>query len=207
MLALHRRLAIAGVITATAIAVPAGALASGSGSPSGPPSGKSGPPQACISVACRSKTRHAAAARPPLAALAASAGISTDRLEAGLEAAKRGGGNASTIIAAFAASAGVSHATAQRVISDLFGGRVIPRGVTGPPTAARTLATRLGVSLSAAGRTFKEITALSSQNGGVNPASSAFAAIARDLGVSPARLAAAWHAVGPSPGGQSAGGK
>ena len=44
---LHR-LAIAGVITATAIAVPAAALASGSGSPSASPAGKSGAPQACV---------------------------------------------------------------------------------------------------------------------------------------------------------------
>ncbi len=67
--------------------------------------------------------------------------------------------------------------------------------MTGPPAAARALAARLGVSPGAAGRAFKEITALSSENGGVNPASSAFVAIARDLGVSPARLAAAWDAV------------
>ena len=37
MLALQYRLAIAGVITATAIAVPVAALASGPGSPSGKP--------------------------------------------------------------------------------------------------------------------------------------------------------------------------
>ena len=166
----------------------------------GSPSGKSGPPQACVSSACKSKARHAAAAKA--AALAAAGGASRVRghqhrpLEAGLEAAKRGGGNPAAIIAAFAASTWVSHATAQRVIYDLFGGRVIQGGVTGLPAAARALAARLGISLDAAARGFKEITALSSENGRVNPASSAFAAIARDLGVSPARLAAAWDAVG-----------
>ena len=47
MLALHHRLAIAGVVTATAIAVPAVALASGPGSPSGKPT----PPQASAGAA------------------------------------------------------------------------------------------------------------------------------------------------------------
>lgn len=63
------------------------------------------------------------------------------------------------------------------------------------PAAVRALATRLGVSGNAAGRAFKQIAGLINQDGGVDPASSAFAAIARDLGVSPARLAAAWDAV------------
>ena len=58
----------------------------------------------------------ASAAPSQLAALAASAGISTDRLQAGLAAANRAGGNTAAGIAAFAASAGVSHATAQRIV-------------------------------------------------------------------------------------------
>ena len=199
MFVLHHRLAIAGVITATAIAVPAAALASGSGSPSGKPA----PPQACADGACKSKASHAAAiksaARSQLAALAASAGISVSRLEAGLAAAKRAGGNTAASIAAFAASTGVSHATAQRVVYAGFGTNVI-KNVT-VPAAVRALATRLGVSTSAAGRAFKQIGALSSKNG-VDPASSAVAAIAHDLGVSPARLAAAWDAVKQSVAGK-----
>ncbi len=55
-------------------------------------------------------------------------------------------------------------------------------------------AARLGVSASAAGRAFKQISGLSGKNG-ADPASPVFAAIARELGVSPARLAAAWNAV------------
>jgi hypothetical protein len=192
MLALHHRLAIAGVITATAIAVPAAALASGSGSPSGKPA----PPQAPAASASKS-----AAARPQLTALAASAGISVSRLQAGLVAAKRAGGNTAASIAAFAASTGVSHATAQRVVSALFGTQVIKHSLTGPPAAARALATRLGVSTSAAGRALKQIAGLSSKNR-VDPASSAFAAIAHDIGVSPAQLAAAWDAVRQSVAGQ-----
>jgi hypothetical protein len=195
MLVRHHRLAIAGVITAAAIAVPTAALASGSGSPSGNPA----PPRACAASACKSKASHAAAiksaARSQLAALAASAGISVSRLQAGLLAGKRAGGNPAASIAAFAASTGVSHATAQRVVYTVFGTKVI-KSVT-VPAAVRALATRLGVSTSAAGRAFKQIGALSSKNG-VDPASPAFAAIAHDLGVSPARLAAAWDAVKPS---------
>ena len=89
MLILRHRLAIAGVITAAAVAVPAAALASGSGSPPGKPA----PPQACTTSACKSKAGHAAAstsaAPSQLGTLAASAGMSTDRLQAGLAAAKR----------------------------------------------------------------------------------------------------------------------
>ncbi len=199
MLVRHHRLAVAGVITAAAIAVPAAALASGSGSPSGKPA----PPQA--SAASASKASHAAAvksgARPQLGALAASAGISTDRLQAGLVTAKRAGGNTAAGIAAFAASTGVSHATAQRIVHAVFGTQVVKRSPTGPPAAVRALATRLGVSTSAAGRAFKQLAALSSK-GSVDPASPAFAAIARDLGVSPARLAAAWDAVTQSVAGK-----
>jgi hypothetical protein len=201
MLVRRHRLAIAVVITAAAIAVPTAALASGSGSPSGKPA----PPQACTASACKSKASHAAAiksaARSQLAALAASAGISTDRLQAGLVAAKRAGGNTAAGIAAFAKSTGVSHATAQRVVYAVSGTQVIKHSLTGPPAAVRALATRLGVAVSAAGRAFKQIGALSSKNG-VDPASPAFAAIAHDLGVSPAQLAAAWDAVKPGVAGK-----
>jgi hypothetical protein len=200
MLVRYRRLGVAGVITAAVIAVPAAALASGSGSPSGKPA----PPQA--SAASASKASHPAAvksgARLRLAALAASAGISTNRLQAGLVAAKRAGGNTAAGIAAFAASTGVPHATAQRIVHAVVGTQVVKNSPTGPPAAVRALATRLGVSTGAAGRALKQIAALSSKNGGVDPASPAFAAIARDLGVSPARLAAAWDAVKQSVAGK-----
>jgi hypothetical protein len=62
------------------------------------------------------------------------------------------------------------------------------------PAAVTAFATRLGVSASAAGRALKHIAALSSKNG-ADLAIPAFAAIAHDLGVSPAQLAAAWDAV------------
>jgi hypothetical protein len=192
MLVLRHRLAIAGVITAAAVAVPVAALASGSGSPGGKPT----PPQACAASACESKAGHAAAstsaAPSQLGTLAAAAGISTDRLQAGLAAAKRAGGSTATGIAAFATSAGVSHATAQRIVGAVFGTQV-DRGQTGGPAIAAALASQLGVSTSAAQRAVNQLDALG--EGGVDPASPAFVAIARDLGVSPARLAAALKAV------------
>jgi hypothetical protein len=63
------------------------------------------------------------------------------------------------------------------------------QGQTGQPQIAAALATRLGISTSAAQHVIAQLGALG--RGGVDPASAAFAAIARDLGVSPARLAAA----------------
>ena len=78
MLVLRRRLAIAGVITAAEVTVPAAALASGWGSPPGRPA----PLQASAAGACKS------AARSQLIALAASAGISVSRT-----AMHRGDGN------------------------------------------------------------------------------------------------------------------
>src|SRR5260370_7220430 len=98
MLVRHHRLAIAGVVTAAAIAVPAAALASGSGSPSGKPA----PPQASAASAKKSE-----AARSQLHALAASAGISVNRLHAGLLPANPADANTAPAIAAFAPSTAV----------------------------------------------------------------------------------------------------
>jgi hypothetical protein len=116
------------------------------------------------------------------------------QLQAGLAAARQAGGDTAARIAAFTASAGVSHATAQRVVYAVFGTQVMT-------VAVRAFATRLGVSTLAAGRAFKQLGALSVK-GGADPASPAFAAIARGLGVSPARLAAAWDAVNQSVAGK-----
>jgi hypothetical protein len=63
------------------------------------------------------------------------------------------------------------------------------QGQTGQPSIAAALATRLGISPSAAQHVIAQLGALG--RGGVDPNSAAFAAIARDAGVSPARLASA----------------
>jgi hypothetical protein len=199
MLILRHRLVIAGVITVTALAVPAAALASGSGSSPGKP----GAAQACAASACKPTVGHPVPAKSAvpsqLAALAAAAGISPDRLQAGLTAAKRAGGNTPAGIAAFATSAGVPQATAQRIVQAVFG-TAADHGTTGQAAFAAALASRLGVSTSAAQRALNQLGALG--RGGVDPASPAFAAIARDLGVRPAQLAAALDAAKQSLAGQ-----
>ena len=65
----------------------------------------------------------------------------------------------------------------------------------GVPAPVQAFAARLGVGITAAGPAFKEVAGLAGQDGGVDTGSQAFAAIASELGVSPARLAAAWAAV------------
>jgi hypothetical protein len=147
MLVLRHRLAIAGVITATAIAVPAAALASGPGAPSGKPA----PPQA--SAASASKSAAAASFGAPSGKPAPATGPVKEPSQVKKEGQP-----------------------------------------DQPPAPVRAFAARLGVSTDAAGRAFKQILGLSSQNG-VDPASPAFAAIAREVGVSPAQLATAWNAV------------
>jgi len=120
---LRRRLVLAGVATAAAVAIPTAALAAGSGSPPTKP------------------TAPASAAPAPAAA-------------ASQKAAARQA-----------------------------------QGQTGQPSIAAALATRLGISPSAAQHVIAQLGALG--RGGVDPNSAAFAAIARDAGVSPARLASA----------------
>ncbi|HKB31224.1 MAG TPA: hypothetical protein VKD26_10350 [Streptosporangiaceae bacterium] len=178
MSARNRRVAVAGVIAAAAIAVPTAALAYGSQTPS------VNPPKPPASAAA-AKTSQGPT---DLSGLASSAGISTSQLNAGLVAAKRAGGNSSAGIAAFAVSTGVTSATAQRIVYAVFGTHV-ENGPTGKSMAA-ALATQLGISPSAAQHAMKQIITLSG-NHGVDPASTAFAAVAHELGVSPARLAQA----------------
>ncbi len=113
MLGLHHRLAISGVAIATAVALPTAALASGWNSGSGTPK----PAHATALSASNSPAPES----PDVNALAAEAGISAGRLRAGLRALKQAGGNTAAGIAAFAAAAGVSHATAQRIVSAVTG--------------------------------------------------------------------------------------
>jgi hypothetical protein len=65
----------------------------------------------------------------------------------------------------------------------------------GVPAPVQAFAARLGVGIDAAGPAFKEVAGLAGPDGRVDTGSQAFAAIASELGVSPARLAAAWAAV------------
>jgi hypothetical protein len=134
-----RRLAVAGVIAAVLIALPAAAFASGSTS-----SGKPGPSATASSSAQASKSP--AAGTSPLPNSSAAAMKNAARQSRALESGTM-------------------------------------------PSMVAALATQLGVSHSAAQRAMNQIDAVSDRNG-VDPASPAFAAIAHQLGVTPARLAA-----------------
>ena len=265
----HRRLAVAGILTAAAIAVPAAALAAGSDSPH-PKAGHPGATGTTSSAANQApdltaiaksagisvsrleaglrpakqaggnntagiaalaaaagvsnatahriadtvfgpnspgpRSKAASSAGPSdksgpidLSALASSAGISVSRLQAGLVAAKQAGGNNAAGIAAFTAAAGVSNATAHRIVDAVFGTQV--NGSLTGPAATGVLASRLGISRSAAQHALEQIAALSGKDG-VSPTSAAFARIAHELGVSPARLATALDAVKQSMAGK-----
>ena len=146
-----RRLAVAGVIAAAVIALPAAAFASGSSTSSGKPA-----PSATAS-------NSAPAVKSPAPNTSA-------------PASKSPGPNPSAA-AAMKAAARQSGTLERQAIQAM----------------ATALASQLGVSHSAAQRALNEINALSDRNG-VDPASPAFAAIAHQLGVTPARLAAALDA-------------
>jgi hypothetical protein len=195
-----RRAAVAALLTAAAVAVPAAAFASGPGSPATKPAHS---PAALKTKPAAGASRSADTSQPS-AALASSAGISQGQLDTGLAAAKRAGGSNAAGITAFAQAAGVSDATAQWVVDAVFGtagqGKQAGGSLTGP-SAVAALTARLGVSTSAARHALQQIGALSGRDG-IDPASSAFAAIARDLGVSPARLAGALDGVKESAAGR-----
>jgi len=144
MLGQRYRLAIAGVITAAAVAVPAVALASGPASPSGKPGG------------------------PASASASASAGARKSPPPRGSDL----------------------------VESKSSAARELPQLRASGPAAVSALGGRLHDNASTAGMAFKEVGALFVENNGrVDTASPAFAAIARQIGVSPAQLASAWNAV------------
>jgi hypothetical protein len=129
-----RRIALAGVLTAAAVAIPVAALGSGPDSPGAKPTDSSTTLQAKRAKAEAAKSTEPSttlqdkrakagksAATSQMRALASSAGISESRLDAGLAAAKRARGNNPAGMAAFARAAGVSPATAQRIVSAVFG--------------------------------------------------------------------------------------
>ena len=134
-----RRLTLAAVVAATAIAVPTAALASDSGTPSGKP------------VPSAAATKPAAVSKSAASKSAPASGSAV----AAKSAARQSGALQSVTM----------------------------------PAEVAALAAQLGVSHSAAQHTLNQLDALN--GAGVDPSSSAFAAIAHDLGVSPARLAAA----------------
>jgi len=121
----------------------------------------------------------------PTAALASDSGTSSGKPAPSAAATK----SAASKSAASKSAASKSAAAGGSAAASKFAARQsgVLRSVT-MPAMVTALATQLGVSHSAAQRAFNQLDALS---GGVDSASPAFAAIARDLGVSPAQLTAA----------------
>ena len=108
------------------------------------------------------------------------------KLQAGLEAAKRAGGNGSAGVAAFRSSTGVTETTAKRILDAVFG-KTVDRGAS-EQAMVSALANKLGVSKNAAQRALQQLETLG--RGGVDPGTPGFAALAHSLGVSPNQLAA-----------------
>jgi hypothetical protein len=133
----HRRLAIAGIVTATAIAVPTAALASGSDSPSGKPTA----PPACAPGANKS----AAAASKSAAAASKSAAVPPPAARASKSAAARSAEAVPAPVRAFATRLGVDSIAAGRALKEIaaLSG---PHGVDASSAAFTAIARDLGVS-------------------------------------------------------------
>jgi hypothetical protein len=136
------------------------------------------------------------AADPNVARVAAQLGVSVDRLLQALPKAKMAGaadgsltGNAAA--RAVAADLGVSPAQAQRALRELVGAAAPGSGAKSatprpPDQALPALAARLHVSTA---RAAEVLNRMADPGHGVDPASPAFAALARSLGKTPAQLA------------------
>ena len=164
-----RRIAVAGVIAATVIALPAAAFASGSTS-----SGSPAPSAAASKSAAAASNSVPAGTKSPAPGNSAPVG--------GKSPAPNG------------SAAAMKNAARQS--------RALQSGLAQSMVAA--LATQLGVSHSAAQRAMNQIGSLSDRNG-IDPASPAFAAIAHQLGVTPARLVTALTAAKQAAGRSVAG--
>jgi hypothetical protein len=105
-------------VAVVAVAVPVAAFAS---SPSSPAAAKLGHSPTTLRAKSGPAAGGSVAASHVPAALASAAGISQSRLDIGLAAAKRAGGSDLAGVTAFAQAAGVSHATAQRIVRAMFG--------------------------------------------------------------------------------------
>lgn len=197
-----RRLAVAGVAAAAAIAVPAAALATNN------PSSKAPSTPAQTAIAATSAKSKAPSGGPELsdvaARLASRLGVSTSAAE---HALRQLNGNVSDArFAVVAHELGVTPAqlnAALIAVKESFapsGGDAKPsnahqkgaphgRSLTSQPGAAAALASHLGVSLSAAQRAMHQIGVLAARNGGgIDSNSPQLAAIAHQLGVSRPQL-------------------
>ena len=190
------RLAIAGVVAAAAIALPATAMAGHF------PSGK---PSTSASAAPTSKPvgpSNGPVLSEVAARLASQLGVSTSAAENALQ--QLNGDVTAARLAAIAHELGVSPAqlsTALREVKMSFAPTGSPTskpgspGLSSMPGAAAALASHLGVSLSAAQHAMHRIGVLDAREDGVDSTDPHFIAIAHQLGVSTAQLDHALRAV------------
>jgi hypothetical protein len=139
------------------------------------------------------------AADPNVARVAAQLGVSANRLlqalpKAKLAAAADGSMTGDAAARAVAADLGVSPAQAQRALRELVGAAAPGSGGKSatrlPPDAALPeLAVRLQVSTARAAEVLDALNRMANPGHGVDPASPAFAALARSLGKTPGQLA------------------
>lgn len=134
---------------------------------------------------------------PNLTRVAAQLGVSVNRLLQALPKAKMAaasGGSPSDDAAAraMAEDLGVTAAQARRALQELSGAAAAPGAKpAAPPSrdeALSALAARLNVSTARAGQVLDALDRMGSPGHGVDPASPAFAALARSLGKTPAQL-------------------
>jgi hypothetical protein len=196
-----RQFAVAGVLITTAIATPAAALAGSNPAHKTPTTpGRS----TAARAAAKPKPRGGTISRAAVAArLATRLGVSTSAAEHALQQLDRNATESQ--LRAIAHELGVSPARLRTALVEVKMS-FAPRGsgvakpghgpsLTTLPAAAAALASRLGVSMSAAQHAMHQLGVISAREGGVDPNSPQFRAIARGLGVSTARLNSALRMV------------
>lgn len=200
-----RRLAVAGVLVATAVAVPVAALAGSN------PTSKA-PTHTVAATKSAKPTGQSNGVEPAevAARLASRLGVSKSAAEQALQQLQRNVTPAQ--MAAIAHQLGVTPARLNTALVEVKlsfappGSNANPskahgkpaasgRDLTSLPAAAALLSSRLGVSLSAAQQAMHQIGVLSARNGGIESTSPQFRAIAHGLGVSTAQLNGALRAV------------
>ncbi len=207
-----RGVAAAALVVAM-VAGTSGAAAASQGN--GVPSPGGSPPPATQKAGIAQKVKVGQRAEP-LAQLAKRYGVSLTQLENALKNVKialgQQGGSPTdpAIVAQFAQDLGLSQAQAEQLLNEVFGPATAKSGggtAAAPTTEAfiHGLAHQLGISHERAARLFRALERLDRRQGGIDPSSPQFAAIARGVGVTAGQLADAIRQVKVSLAGSAQG--
>ena len=191
-----RGVAAAALVVAMVAGTSGAAMAS---QDNGVPSPGGSPPPASQKADIAQKLRAGQKVNP-LDQLAKRYGVTVDQLENALRNVKialgQQGGSPTdpAIVAQFAQNLGLSQTQAEQLLNEVFGQATAKSGgrtAVAPTVEAfiRGLAQQLGISREQASRVYKELEKLDQQQGGVDPNSPQFAAIARGAGVTAGQLA------------------